>query len=124
LIEGLPKSTLHEFSHKLSFVPAGHQFYGWQKPRVLPRFTYLFLDPKSRLLDTELRLSEISLRPRLFFFDQDLWDSTLKLKAQVGQDNGSAYAEALALFLVPARTLRVQQPIGWSVLVTWLSSVS
>jgi hypothetical protein len=80
---------------------------------VLPRFTYLFLDPKSRLLDTELRLSEISLRPRLFFFDQDLWDSTLKLKAQVGQDNGSAYAEALALFLVPARTLRVQQPIGW-----------
>ena len=45
-IEGLPKSTLHEFSHRLSFVPAGHQFYGWQKPRVLPRFTYLHRDPK------------------------------------------------------------------------------
>jgi hypothetical protein len=57
---------------------------------VLPRFTYLFFDPKSRLLDSELRLSEISLGPRLFFFDQDLWDSALKLKAQVGQDNGSA----------------------------------
>jgi len=24
LVEGLPRSTLHEYSHKLSFVPAGH----------------------------------------------------------------------------------------------------
>ena len=98
-IEGLPKSTLHEFSHKLSFVPAGHQFYGWQKPRVLPRFTYLHLDPKSRLLQSELRFSEVELRPRLFFFDQNFWDTALKLKAQAGQDNGSAYAEALALVI-------------------------
>jgi AraC family transcriptional regulator len=27
-IEGLPKSTQREFSCKLSFVPAGHRFYG------------------------------------------------------------------------------------------------
>src|SRR5690349_20522880 len=47
-IGGRPKSTLREYSDKLSFVPAGHQFNGWQKPRVLPRFTYLHLDPKSR----------------------------------------------------------------------------
>lgn len=98
-IEGLPKSTVHEFSHKLSFVPAGHEFYGWQKPRVLPRFTYLHLNPKSRLLQSELRFSEVELKPRLFFFDQNLWDSALKLKAQVGQDNASAYAEALALVI-------------------------
>ena len=71
LIEGLPKSTLHEFSHKLSFVPSGHEFYGWQKPRVLPRFTYLYLDPKSRLLESELHFSEVQLKPRLFFFDQN-----------------------------------------------------
>src|SRR5450755_4096830 len=31
-IEGLPKSTLREFNCRLSFVPAGHQFYGWQTP--------------------------------------------------------------------------------------------
>jgi AraC family transcriptional regulator len=99
LIEGLPKSTLHEFSHKLSFVPSGHEFYGWQKPRVSPRFTYLYLDPKSRLLESELHFSEVQLKPRLFFFDQTLWDSALKLKAQVGQDNSSAYAEALALII-------------------------
>jgi AraC family transcriptional regulator len=66
---------------------------------VLPRFTYVHLDPKSRLLQSELRFSEVELRPRLFFFDQNLWDSALKLKAQAGQNNRSAYAEALALVI-------------------------
>lgn len=42
LIEGLPKSTLREFNCKLSFVPAGHRFYGWQTPRVLTQ-SQLFL---------------------------------------------------------------------------------
>ena len=28
LVEGLPRSTLHEFSRTLSFVPAGHRFCG------------------------------------------------------------------------------------------------
>src|SRR5882757_8378098 len=31
-VEGLPRSTLRNFSHKLSFVPAGHRFHGWQNP--------------------------------------------------------------------------------------------
>src|SRR3984885_12759709 len=49
LIEGLPKSTLREFNRKLSFVPAGHRFYGWQTPRVLTRVTYLYVDLPDRL---------------------------------------------------------------------------
>jgi AraC family transcriptional regulator len=100
VLEGLPKSRLREFSQKLSFVPSGHHFFGWQKPRVLNRVTYLYLDPKSRLLDAELGLSEIELKPRLFFFDHNIWETALKLKAQVGQENSSAHAEALALVLV------------------------
>jgi AraC family transcriptional regulator len=99
VLEGLPKSRLREFSHKLSFVPSGHHFFGWQKPRVLNQVTYLYLDPKSRLLDAELGLSEIELKPRLFFFDQNIWETALKLRAQVGQENSSAHAEALALVL-------------------------
>jgi AraC family transcriptional regulator len=95
-------------------VPSGHQFHGWQKPRVLPRFTYLFLDPRNRLLDSELRFSEIELKPRLFFFDQKLWDSALKLKAQAGDENASAYAEALALVIAHelVRQQRGVQPAG------------
>lgn len=72
-LEGLPKSNLREFSHKLSFVPSGHRFCGWQKPRVLGRVTFLYLDPKAPFLDPGLRLSENGFKPRLFFFDQDIW---------------------------------------------------
>src|SRR5262245_42442328 len=35
LVEGLPRSTLHEFSRTLSFVPASHRFCSWHKPRTL-----------------------------------------------------------------------------------------
>ncbi|MGZ8402924.1 MAG: hypothetical protein ACXWVR_06540 [Rhodoplanes sp.] len=98
-LEGLPKSNLREFSHKLSFVPSGHRFCGWQKPRVLGRVTFLYLDPKAPFLDPGLRLSENGFKPRLFFFDQDIWETALKLKAQAGQENSSGYAEALALVL-------------------------
>ena len=37
VVEGLPKSTVHELSRTMSFVPAGHRFSGWQKPRTLAR---------------------------------------------------------------------------------------
>ena len=30
LVEGLPRSTLRNLSGRLTFVPAGHKFYGWQ----------------------------------------------------------------------------------------------
>src|ERR1700761_1417640 len=53
LIEGLPRSTLREFNCKLSFVPAGHRFYGWQTPRVLTRVTYFYIDLQDRLFDPE-----------------------------------------------------------------------
>jgi AraC family transcriptional regulator len=55
LIEGLPKSTLREFNCKLSFVPAGHRFYGWQTPRVLTRVTYFYIDLPDRLFDPRIR---------------------------------------------------------------------
>src|ERR1700730_15506669 len=73
LVEGGHKSTLREFSHKLSFIPAGRRFSGWQDPRILTRCTYLYIDPNGPLLDPELRFSEIEFKPRLFFFDRDIW---------------------------------------------------
>jgi AraC family transcriptional regulator len=101
LIEGLPKSTLREFNCKLSFVPAGHRFYGWQTPRVLTRVTYFYIDLQDRLFDLESGLTP-TISPRLFFFDQAVWDTALKLKAEVGNsDPGSRlYAEAVSLVLM------------------------
>jgi AraC family transcriptional regulator len=99
LVEGCQRSTLREFNRKLTFIPAGRRFYGWQDPRVLMRTTYLYLDPAGPLLDPELRFHEIQFEPRLFFFDRDIWETASKLKMQVENPASSGYAEALSLAL-------------------------
>ncbi len=102
LIEGLPKSTLREFNSKLSLVPAGHRFYGWQKPRVLTRVTYFYIDLQDRLFDPGSGIACPTISPRLFFFDHAVWDTALKLKAEVGNSDpwSREYAEALSLVLM------------------------
>jgi AraC family transcriptional regulator len=102
LIEGLPKSTLREFNCKLSLVPAGHRFYGWQTPRVLTRVSYFYIDFQNPLFDRASGITCPAISPRLFFFDQAVWDTALKLKAEVGNSDPSSreYAEALSLVLM------------------------
>src|ERR1700732_1989751 len=100
-VEGLPRSTLRDFTQKLTFVPAGHVFQGSQRPRALSRITYFCFDPRGPLADPDLSFSEIEFKPRLFFYDRDLWETTLKLKSQV-ENPGSThrqYAEALGILL-------------------------
>jgi AraC family transcriptional regulator len=100
-VEGLPRSSLRDFTHKLTFVPAGHDFRGSQKPRVLTRTTYFYIDPRGPLADPALRFDEIEFKPRLFFYDRGLWETALKLQSQV-ENPGSMhrqYAEALGILL-------------------------
>jgi AraC family transcriptional regulator len=101
VVEGLPKSTRREFGGRLSFVPRGHKFSGWQKPRVLTRVTYFYIDPRGPLLDPELRFAEIEFKPRLFFHDRDLWAIASKLKEQAEHPapGKQQYAEALGILL-------------------------
>jgi len=101
LVEGLPTSTLREFSRKLSLVPAGHRFFGWQKPRMLTRVTYFYIDPRGPLADPDLRFAETEFKPRLFFFDKSLWETAAKLKAQSGNSSPDQrqYAEALGVVM-------------------------
>jgi AraC family transcriptional regulator len=102
LIEGLPKSRLREFSHKLSLVPAGHQFFGWMKPRTAVRVTYFYIDPRGPLIDSELGFAETEFKPRLFFFDKDLWETAAKLKAlsENPAPGQRQYAEALSMVML------------------------
>jgi AraC family transcriptional regulator len=102
LIEGLPKSTRREFNCKLSFVPAGHRFYGWQTPRVLTRVTYFYIDLENPSFDPGSGITRPTMSPRLFFFDQAVWDTALKLKAEVGNSDpwSRQYAKALSLVLM------------------------
>jgi AraC family transcriptional regulator len=116
LIEGLPKSTLREFNCKLSFVPAGHRFYGWQTPRVLTRVSYFYIDFRNSLFDRAPGITGPTISPRLFFFDQAVWDTALKLKAEVGNADPSSreYAEALSLVLMQ-ELMRLERTTSTSV---------
>ena len=114
LVEGLPRSTLHKFSRTMSFVPAGHRFCGWQKPRMLTRVTYFYIDPRGPLIDPELHFAETELKPRLFFFDNDLWETALKLKAQAEHSGPGQrqYVEALSIVMVH-ELLRLNNGAAW-----------
>lgn len=115
-IEGLPKSTLREFNCKLSLVPAGHRFHGWQTPRVLTRVSYFYINFQDALFDRASGIACPSISPRLFFFDQAVWDTALKLKAEVGNSESWSreYAEALSLVLMQ-ELLRLERTTSASV---------
>ena len=99
-VEGLPKSTLHNLSGKLTFVPAGHGLHGWQQPRVLTRVSYFYIDPSGPLLDEGLNFAGIEFRPRLFFFDAELWRLAEKLRDEAkGGARLKHYGEALSVLL-------------------------
>jgi AraC family transcriptional regulator len=97
LVEGLPTSTVRHCSHKLILVPAQRKFFGWQKPRQLTRSLCLYIDPRAVPADPDLGFAEADLRPRLLFEDSGIWQTILKLKAQISSANPSdrLYAEAL-----------------------------
>jgi AraC-like DNA-binding protein len=101
VVEGLPPSSSRDFSQKLTFVPAGAGLRERQDPRGLARATYLYVDPAGPLIDPEVRFAEVSFTPRLFFDNQVLWETALKLKAliEIGGAAGRLYAEALGVVL-------------------------
>jgi len=100
LVDGLPLSNQREFSRTLTFIPAGIRFHGWQKPRLLKKATYFYIDPNAPLLDPQLGFNSVEFKPRLFFFDRDLWETTLKLKRQIDKGDNPLYAEALSIVLL------------------------
>jgi AraC family transcriptional regulator len=112
VVEGLPRSTRREFNRRLTFVPAGHEFYGCQEPRALARITFFYIDPLGPLIDPELRFHELELAPRLFFEDAGLWATADKLTQEIerGDQSDRFYAEALGVVLVAelARLYRVE----------------
>jgi AraC family transcriptional regulator len=125
-VENLPRSTLRDFTRKLTFVPAGHEFRGWQKPRALTRTTYFYIDTRGPLADPALRFGEIAFKPRLFFYDRDLWQTALKLRSQVENPGAMPlqYAEALGIVLTHELVringdTGIRQPVSCGGLACW-----
>jgi AraC family transcriptional regulator len=99
MIEGLPKSTRRDLTHKLTFIPSGCAFSGWMRPLVSLQATLFYIDPSLLMVDAGAVAGD--LRPRLFFDDESIWQTVLKLKAQIGspQARDRLYAEALGTVL-------------------------
>jgi AraC family transcriptional regulator len=96
------KSSRRDFSGTLTLVPAGDEFCGTFVPRVRPRTTYFYLDPKSLSADSEVDLARLDLTPRLFFDNAALWATARKLSGLIENPGtaGRLYAETLATLLL------------------------
>jgi len=98
-VDGICASTLRDVMHKLTFLPAGHDYFEWHELHTPARLLYIYLDPAG--LDVQSALSA-PLSPRLFFEDASLWSTVDKLKdlvASAGRES-LPYFEALGAVLM------------------------
>jgi AraC family transcriptional regulator len=100
-IDGLPNSTLQDCSRKLVFVPAGHNYHDWHEPRTLARAVFFYFNPAQLAISSELNYSRSSPAPRLFFEDNALMQTALKLATLIesGGADHRLYFEALKVVL-------------------------
>jgi AraC family transcriptional regulator len=99
-VEGLPSSRLRDVRGKLIFVPAGCEYREWQEPRGPARIAYFYLEPSQ--MSAQPRIAGTISRPRLFFEDAALSDTTSKLIRLVEDANGDhcLYLQALGAVLM------------------------
>jgi hypothetical protein len=108
-VEGLSSSTLRDFSRKLVFVPAGHEYRDWQEPRTRTRVVYFYFDPAGLAMNADLSATELPFSPRVFFEDSGLRYVALKLTTLI-EGAGPAhrlYVEALGV-LMACELIRLQ----------------
>jgi AraC family transcriptional regulator len=100
VIDGLPRSTLRQVQHKLTFVPAGHDYRETHDPRMLPRVIYITIDPA--FVPAHADATGAGLSPKLFFENAALRETMLKLAAAIeaGLGDNAGYLEALGTVLV------------------------
>jgi AraC family transcriptional regulator len=118
IVEGLPRSTLRDVKRKLTFVPAGHEYREWQEARTLSRVVYFYFDPDKMPVHPEASLADTPFAPRLFFEDNALWETALKLATLIGGGSDNRrYCEALGTVLahelvrLSAGAPRVETPV-------------
>jgi AraC family transcriptional regulator len=96
LIEGLASSTQRDIKR----IPADHEYREWQEPRTRGRIVYFYFDPAKTPLAPSAGPAGTALAPRLFFEDNTLWETAVKMAALI--ENGAEnrqYCEALGVVL-------------------------
>lgn len=101
LVDGRSASTPRDFAHKLTFVPAGHDYVECRHLNTSARLLYIYLDPVEFDVPSAFTRSS-GLNPRLFFEDAPLWGTVNKLKGLIE----SAGRESLPYFEALGAVLR------------------
>jgi AraC family transcriptional regulator len=94
-IDALEVSRLRSFVHKLTFVPAGHDYREWHETAASTRVTFLYLDPAAfRRADDGAG----GCLPRIYFEDPVVWETASKLKNTIesSRPKSMPYLEALS----------------------------
>jgi AraC family transcriptional regulator len=100
LVGGLPRSSLRTLRRKLTFVPAGHEYREWQRPRVRSRVICFYFDPAKVPIHPDAGQAAAAFAPFLFFENDMLWQTAVKLATAI--DDGSEperYSEALGVVI-------------------------
>jgi AraC family transcriptional regulator len=96
VVGDLSPSTLRTLRRKLTFVPAGHDYREWQRPRVRSRVICLYFDPAKMPIHADVNRGPLT--PRLFFENNALWETAVKLATAI--EDGSeldSYSQALGV---------------------------
>jgi AraC family transcriptional regulator len=125
MVGDLPRSTLRTLRRKLTFVPAGHEYREWQLPGVRSRIICFYFDPAKMPINPDAGPTAAPLAPRLFFENNALWDTAVKLAIAV-EDGCEAerYCEALGVvvaheFLRTHGNVRRRGPLARGGLAVW-----
>jgi AraC family transcriptional regulator len=108
VVDDLPPSTLRTLRRKLTFVPAGHEYREWQRPRVRSRVICFYFDPAKMPAHSDASATAAPLGARLFFENSVLWETAVKLAIAIEDGcEPERYCEALAV-VVAHELLRMQ----------------
>ena len=108
VVDDQPPSTLRTLRRKLTFVPAGHEYREWQRPRVRSRIICFYFDPAKMPAHSDPSATAAPLAPRLFFENSVLWETAVKLAIAIEDGcESERYCEALAV-VVAHELLRMQ----------------
>jgi AraC family transcriptional regulator len=100
-IDGRCSSTLRDLARRLTFLPAGHDYFEWHQLRTSARLLCVYFDPAELNVQSVLTSSGC-LNPRLFVEDTSLWGTLNKLTSLVGCTGRESlpYFEALGTVLM------------------------
>jgi AraC family transcriptional regulator len=109
-VQGMPRATLRRFARKFTFVPADYQYHECHELRILSRLIYFYFDPGKLIAQSDARCEQILSSPRVFFEDEALWHSAMKLKNLIENPElgDERYFQALGV-VIAYRLLRLEK---------------